>query len=160
MKLKKLFIIAAVLFMAVRLSAQEKQNDNTSALTLGHGYRAFVEVNGFGDLPGIDISTTHGYQFNRNIFVGAGATCGIMMGGEYSYAHTDVRYDFVFNDKITPFADMRVYFNKYGVGLMPSIGYRYRHLNVSVKYWIGSSSERDKFFTTFCVGLDFGGRKR
>ena len=60
MKVKVIATMLLLLSLATNVMGQESKN------SLGRGYRGFVEVG----LPGI--STTHGYQFNPNIFVGVG----------------------------------------------------------------------------------------
>ena len=113
-------------------------------------------MNGKYDLGEFDFSTTHGYQFNPNLYAGLGYSYGAVIGGYFSYVHADIRYDFTFKEKITPFADLRVSFNKEGVIVQPAIGYRYKHINLSVRYWIG----KDDNTLTFGIGYDFGGRKK
>ena len=111
------------------------------------GYRGFVET-GFSRslnrIPSLDLtngeyknnhdafillSTTHGYQFNKNLFLGG----GIMLGfGEETELpiYVNGRYDFKFN-KITPFADLRIGYNigkegrSSGFWFSPTIGYRF-----------------------------------
>ena len=89
-------------------------------------------------------------------YAGLGYSYGAVIGGYFSYVHADIRYDFTFKEKITPFADLRVSFNKEGVIVQPAIGYRYKHINLSVRYWIG----KDDNTLTFGIGYDFGGRKK
>ena len=151
----KLILVALFFSVAVSMSGQET-SVNKESNSLGHRYRAFVEMNGKYDLGEFDFSTTHGYQFNPNLYVGLGYSYGAVIGGYFSYVHADIRYDFTFKEKITPFADLRVSFNKEGVIVQPAIGYRYKHINLSVRYWIG----KDDNTLTFGIGYDFGGRKK
>lgn len=155
MYLHKLLLLGLFLSMTVSLSGQEKVY-NTEVKAFDHGYRAFVEINGIYNLAGFDFSTTHGYQFNSNLYAGAGVSYGAVIGGYYSYAHADIRCDYVYKDKITPFADLRISFNKSGALLQPAIGYRYKRLNVSARYWLNKYDD----IMTFGVGFDFGGRKK
>ena len=60
MKVKVIATMVLLLSLSFNAMGQEGKK------SLGSGYRGFVEV----DIPGI--STTHGYQFNPNIFAGAG----------------------------------------------------------------------------------------
>ena len=144
----KLILVALFFSVAVSMSGQET-SVNKESNSLGHRYRAFVEMNGKYDLGEFDFSTTHGYQFNPNLYAGLGYSYGAVIGGYFSYVHADIRYDFTFKEKITPFADLRVSFNKEGVIVQPAIGYRYKHINLSVRYWIG----KDDNTLTFGIGM-------
>lgn len=138
--------------MACHVMGQEIETSMVSR-DLGHGYRAFVEVEALKDLGAINFSTTHGYQFNPNLFVGAGVDYGAVIGGFFSFVHADIRYDARFAGKYTPYADLRVSASKSGMDILPSIGYRFKHVNIGAKYWIKSD------VLTFSIGFDFGGRK-
>ncbi len=112
------------------------------------GYRGFLEVGASGGMREIGasdgigareyyythdgiifISTTHGYQFNENFFLGGGFILGFGVEGEFP-VYIDGRYDFKFN-KITPFADLRIGYNLWkeghagGFWFSPTIGYRF-----------------------------------
>ena len=66
---------------------------------------------------------------NMHSYAGLGYSYGAVTGGSFAYAHADIRYDFTFKEKVTPFADLRVSFNKESVIVQPAIGYRYKHIN-------------------------------
>lgn len=154
MKLARLFIMTVIFSIAANLFGQEG-NISTETSSLGHGYRAFAEINVLNNGGGLDISTTHGYQFDSNLYAGAGVSYGAVIGGYYSFVHAEIRYDFVIKEKVTPFADLRVSYND-GVIIQPAIGYRYKHLNVSARYWLNKFDD----IITFSIGFDFGGRKK
>lgn len=109
------------------------------------GYRGFFEWdNSFGSMPYFDhsvgenkndfqwifgCSTAHGYQINKNVFVGAGL---LVAFGAPSLECTlpvffDFRYDHSFG-KFRPFGDLRIGYNLTdggGVYFSPTIGYRF-----------------------------------
>lgn len=153
--MKKFILIcfAFLLSMTCHVMGQEVKASYESG-TLGHGYRAFVEVEALKDLGAINFSTTHGYQFNPNLFVGAGVDYGAVIGGSFSFAHADIRYDILSGSRHTPYMDLRLCASKNGTDLLPSIGYRFKHINIGACYWINSDG-----ILTFTLGFDFGGRK-
>lgn len=127
--------------------------------SLNHGYRAFVEIGGWDNLAIVDISTTHGYQFTPNLFAGVGVCYGALIGGTFSTVYLDLRYDFNFSGVQSPYVDFRLSSENHNKGaywFQPAIGYRYKHLNVSARYWLNG----DDNFAGFSIGLDFGGRKK
>lgn len=93
------------------------------------------------------ISTVHGYQINRMLFVGAGLELGhnIDLDSSYIPVFADVRADFRFG-RFTPFADMRVGWtlsDDGGFRLQPMVGYRYNWgrrvgINVGVGFTLQS----------------------
>lgn len=112
------------------------------------GYRFFVDVAdtfGVGDWIDnrVEISTTHGYQFNEHFFIGGG------IGVHYYYDEDFVAIPIFANmridlskTKVTPFIDMRAGYSIYqytGAYIAPSVGVRFRlgtwgALNASVGY--------------------------
>ena len=143
MKVKVITTMVLLLSLSFNAMGQESKN------SLGRGYRGFVEV----DIPGI--STTHGYQFNPNIFVGVGAS---WIGHSDWAALAKFRYDATIKDKFTPFFDVNTYIEKdYEFNIHPSVGYRFKHFNVKVGYLM--DGEGDGGFT-IGIGFDFGGRKK
>lgn len=143
MKVKVIATMLFLLSLATNVMGQESKN------SLGRGYRGFVEVG----LPGI--STTHGYQFNPNIFVGVGAS---WIGHSDWAALAKFRYDATIKDKFTPFIDVNTYIEKdYEFNIHPSVGYRFKHFNVKVGYLMDGEGDGG---LTFGIGFDFGGRKK
>ena len=164
MKQKQTLVILTCLFLlSIPVMGQETEQ-NIPPMPITHGYRAFVDAEGLthstlDHISALGISTTHGYQFNPHFFAGVGAGVFALMGGFPSVVFADFRYDEVFQGQYTPFVDVRLIsnmsFNSFVV--RPSIGYRYRHFNVSAGYWLARKS--DTLFS-IGVGLDFGGRKK
>ena len=143
MKVKVITTMVLLLSLSFNAMGQESKN------SLGRGYRGFVEV----DIPGI--STTHGYQFNPNIFVGVGAS---WIGHSDWAALAKFRYDVTIKDKFTPFFDVNTYIEKdYEFNIHPSVGYRFKHFNVKVGYLMDGEGDGG---LTFGIGFDFGGRKK
>lgn len=60
----------------------------------------------------INLSTTHGYQFNPHIFVGAGVNCMTMIGESLWAYSANVRFDATSKGKLNPFFDLKTYFQK------------------------------------------------
>ena len=143
MKVKVITTMVLLLSLSFNAMGQESKN------SLGRGYRGFVEV----DIPGI--STTHGYQFNPNIFVGVGAS---WIGDSDWAALAKFRYDATIKDKFTPFFDVNTYIEKdYEFNIHPSVGYRFKHFNVKVGYLMDGEGDGG---LTVGIGFDFGGRKK
>ena len=143
MKVKVITTMVLLLSLATNVMGQDGKN------SLGRGYRGFVEV----DIPGI--STTHGYQFNPNIFVGVGAS---WIGDSDWAALAKFRYDATIKDKFTPFFDVNTYIEKdYEFNIHPSVGYRFKHFNVKVGYLMDGEGDGG---LTVGIGFDFGGRKK
>lgn len=114
------------------------------------GYRGFVESESlfFPDLGFVageggdsdfwtGISTTHGYQFNPHLFVGAGMSCVWMLNDDdfhsekskvkYLPLFADLRTDLRFG-RFTPFVDLRVGCNLLRHGAFSgalTVGYRF-----------------------------------
>lgn len=133
--MKKNILIIMILFSFLPALAREPQR----------GYRGFLEWdNSFGSKPYFEhasgqdkndfqwiagISTTHGFQFNRHVFLGAGV---MLAYGFPSLECTlpvflDFRYDYSFN-KFRPFGDLRLGYNFTdggGIYFSPTIGHRF-----------------------------------
>ena len=115
------------------------------------GYRGFVDweyslgyMNTTNDVDGYHrgyewlsgVTTSHGYQFNSHIFLGAGT--GIVPALSAAYVmfpvFVDFRYDYS-HRKFRPFGDVRIGYNiSDGFYMSPTIGYRLnwgRKMNVN-----------------------------
>ncbi len=150
MKTRLLALVALLLTVSFHAMGQHIDDHSTQPADLGHGYRGFAELDFFaGGMP--YLSTTHGYQFNPRLFVGAGVGYGAVIGGTFPGVQVDVRFD-AFEGKHSPYIDLRLL---NGAIFIPTVGYRYRHLNVAAKYWFGDGDD----FAGFSIGFDFGGRK-
>ncbi|MCM0719256.1 hypothetical protein NBH15_13345 [Parabacteroides sp. W1-Q-101] len=98
------------------------------------GYKGFVEFGGgfgVGDWAGnfVGLTTSHGYQFNPHIFVGAGAGFNYDFGNELIFipVFADFRYN-ILNRNITPVFGTKIGYSVYdgqGVFFNPSIGCRF-----------------------------------
>jgi hypothetical protein len=97
------------------------------------GYRGFYELGLFGGVGAdainhTELNTSHGYQFNPNLFVGLGIGLHVFESEAASiplYAH--VRSEFV-DRRITPFADVRLGYafgDIEGLYFSPSVGVRF-----------------------------------
>lgn len=150
------------------------------------GYRGFVEWdNSFCNLPYFDNSTgeyekdlqwmigfttTHGYQINNNLFVGAGILLNLgfpMLEGTIA-TFLDVRYDRCLN-KFRPFGDIRIgYANvgyaltdeKGGIYISPTVGHRFNWggkfgVNIGVGATVQSKKGGADTFFTLRTGIEF-----
>lgn len=137
--MKKIFAFAVAVCLVLAAGAREPQR----------GYRGFVDWdNSIGPIdyldragvggPGHDrdtqwfsgLSTSHGYQINNHVFVGAGAMIsGAVFTSAMIPVFAQVRYDYE-RGKFRPFADLRAGYNLGdgdeggGVYLSPTVGYR------------------------------------
>lgn len=151
MKAKVMAMMAVLLLTVTNVMGQEGKN------SLGHGYRGFIGIEELEDFAAINLSTTHGYQFNPNIFVGVGVDYMGVIGGFGWLEHADFRYDKTFKDKYNLFFDMKIYTYKLKeFKFRPSIGYRFNHFNINAGVWMGKG---DNLFS-IGIGWDFGGRKK
>ena len=153
MKVKFIATMLLLLSLATNVMGQDGKN------SLGRGYRGFIETEEWCNFAVLNVSTTHGYQFNPNIYAGIGVGVAASIGGSGWYTTANFRYDATIKDKFTPFLDVKIYTRKgYKFDhIHPSIGYRFKHFNVKAGY--GLSKKGDDFFT-FGIGFDFGGRKK
>ena len=139
--------ITTFLMLALALVAFGRQPEQgyRGFIDWSNSYRTTANFTGFPRISSYytGISTSHGYQFNPVLFVGAGLDfehCSKIDSNILAlYAHG--RTDFKFG-KFTPFADARLGYNFVsggGVYFSPSIGYRFNWgrkmgVNVSVGY--------------------------
>ena len=157
MNFKALLFFAVLLTFACIVNAQEVNQEKRSGI-LGHGYRGFVEIERLSDDGGLllyDIQTTHGYQFNPHFYAGLGIGLCTTLVESASILLADFRYD-ILKGKHTPFVDLR-FSGDHGLVIRPSVGYRYKHFNVSIGGWF-RKYENSNYFA-LRLGFDFGGRK-
>lgn len=125
--------IATIIMLVATLAAFGRQPER--------GYRGFIDWSNsyrqtetFTGLPRVSsyytgISTSHGYQFNPHLFIGAGIDferCSKIERDIFAL-YAQGRTDFKFG-KFTPFADLRLGYNFVsggGVYFSPSVGYRF-----------------------------------
>lgn len=150
------------------------------------GYRGFVELdNSFCTLPYFDHSTgeyekdlqwmigcttTHGYQINSHVFVGAGILLNLgfpMLEGTFA-TFVDARYDCSFN-KFKPYADVKIGYASLGYALTedtgslyfsPTVGHRFSWggkfgVNIGAGVTIVSKTDGADTFFTLRTGIDF-----
>ena len=153
MKVKVIATMLLLLSLATNVMGQVGKK------SLGRGYRGFIETEEWGNFAVLNVSTTHGYQFNPNIYAGIGVGAIVTMGGGGWFTTANFRYDATIMGKFTPFFDVKLYTTK-GIKfnhIHPSIGYRLKHFNVKAGYLL--SKKGDDFFSVG-IGFDFGGRKK
>ena len=88
-------------------------NDRKAARNTLKGYKGFVDFAYIGDVSDynaskIELSTTHGYQFNNYFFVGGGVAFNYYTDADLYAApiYANFRANFI-NKKVTPFADVK-----------------------------------------------------
>ena len=152
MKTKIITVAIILLSLVSNVMGQEAKYN------LGRGYRGFIDVEEMGNFGIINFSTTHGYQFNPHIFVGAGVNCMAMIGESLWAYSANVRFDATSKGKFNPFFDLKTYFQKdIFFNLHPTVGCRFNHFNVKAGYWFDQDFAG---FFTIGIGFDFGGRKK
>lgn len=108
------------------------------------GYKGFVDLGyifGVGDygIDRLEISTSHGYQFNPYLFVGAGVAANYYFDAECFglpiFAH--VRGN-ILNNSISPYVDFKIGYSPLedvkGFYMSPSVGCKIKSFNVSLGY--------------------------
>jgi hypothetical protein len=159
--MKRLTILFLVAFFAVYANAIEPQR----------GYRGFLEWDNNISSVNYDVvgrqteyftglSTSHGYQFNSNLFAGVGLTLDRNVDFDewmfpvFAQVRTDQNWG-----GFTPFGDLRIGYNLTdggGIYFSPTVGYRFNwgrkmNLNVGVGLTLrGYSVEKyyDDFYET------------
>lgn len=108
------------------------------------GYKGFIDLGytiGTGDwgVDRIELSTSHGYQFNPYLYVGAGVAANYYLDAEVVglpiFAH--VRGN-ILDNSISPYIDFRIGYSPLedvqGLYMAPSVGCKIYSFNVSVGY--------------------------
>ena len=107
------------------------------------GYKGFIDFGytfGVGDwgIDRLELSTSHGYQFNPYLYVGGGVAVNLFEGdivGLPIFAHVRAN---VSNKHISPYIDLRIGYSPLedvkGVYMAPSIGCKIKSFNVSMGY--------------------------
>lgn len=158
-------------------TTKETVGGDASQSFLSRGYRGFVNFKGFlGCLNGGGITTTHGYQFNGNMYAGLGV--GLLIAEDY-HADDDgcnddmcailpiyglFRYEFV-KRRISPYAELSLggmAGDVYGFMFSPMVGVRFNRFNMSAGMltvpnahaWGGDTETRNQF--VFNLAVDFG----
>lgn len=153
----------------------------------GKGYKGFVDL-GYSlftsnpEAGTVNLTTTHGYYFSKNVFVGVGTGIHYEFGNEYYDdilyipVYGDVRFSFPISNKWSMFTDVRVGGNFYtgessfGLYANPSVGVRIpvsnkNGINIAVGYETMSYSYEGYYSyntetefihnISFKVGFDF-----
>lgn len=109
-------------------------NDRKTARKTLKGYKGFVDLACIGDVSDydaskIELSTSHGYQFNNYFFVGGGVALNYYADADLVAApiYANFRANFI-NKRITPFADVKT---GYSVG---DIEGAYASIGVGVRF--------------------------
>lgn len=134
------------------------------------GYRGFADIDlgcTFADDPGFttNLSTTHGYQFNGHIFLGAGLGIGYngAQGGREGYLEIDLPYEYGEGRYVKEY-----YYQHHDAGMQIPIFLDFRYDYSLIKktsfYWnqrIGynAGTNMENFFITPEFGVHFGTRK-
>ena len=123
-------ILVSLLFAAMAYSANAQVVVN--GVREPSGYQGHLEysnlfyVNGLG--TGMDISTTHGFYYTPNMFVGLGIGLHVAPGDAYVPIYAAAKYIFNYRTKISPTVQMKMgsFFNE---GAKPyvdlSFGFRF-----------------------------------
>lgn len=144
---KLLAAILAILLCALCASARQPSR----------GYRGFFELGTeshhennlfFNSYKGyLNISTSHGYQFNPHLFIGAGIAAFNDFAPVFVQARTDWKFGI-----FTPYADMRAGYSIAeggGVYICPSIGYRFnwgRKVGINVSLGITLQGRANDYY--------------
>lgn len=127
-------------------AANFKMRTNTFNNNSGNetGYKGFVDLGytlGVGDwgVDRVELSTSHGYQFNPYLYVGAGVGVNYYFDAEVVglpiFAH--VRGN-ILDNSISPYVDFRIGYSPLkdvqGLYMAPSVGCKIYSFNVSIGY--------------------------
>ena len=154
MKKSKFLALAAALVFCATASAQfsnvKKGGSSASAPTgLQSGYHAFLEAGygvGTGDFGAdcIELTTSHGYQINPYVFVGAGAGVKYYHGPDaWSVPIFANARGTLLDGPISPFLDIKIGYSAADVSgfyFSPSVGYRFNKFTISAGYELQSVS--------------------
>lgn len=159
--MKKLTLLFLLIACAINSSAQDASAEpQPEPITTGlkRGYQAFAEA-GYAAAVGdwgislVTVSTSHGFQFNPNIYLGLGLGLHFAVGGEemtdgdtFLPIFADFRWTMI-KKRVTPFMGVRFggiaaidsYYADGGIHCNPSIGVRIgtrddNAINVSLGY--------------------------
>lgn len=143
---------------------KDVNNHKTARNTL-KGYKGFVDVGYIADLSDynadkVEISTSHGYQFNNYFYVGGGVAVDFYTDADLIAApiFVDFRANFI-NKKITPFADIKTGYSVgdvEGVYVATGIGVRFslkgkKALNLKLEY---NYQQYDYYYRGYYMNFD------
>ena len=155
--MKKLFLLCLVSLCALQASAQyyghsgygNRFNRSSSGEYLSTGYRGMVEIaNGAcfdADFSTL-FSTTHGYQFNQHIFLGAFWGLGLGCCGDEFITNLGVNFRAYFlKTRITPYLGAKLGYEYCGsCGSLPHIG-----SDIGVRFGL-----KNKLGLVFAINID------
>lgn len=177
MKCFKYFAVIAAFSLCNTVSAQFSNVNSRTSGSSGldgngpkAGYKGFVDVGytvGLGDngVGRIAFSTTHGYQINPYVFVGAGAGVNCYtQNGSTAWGipiFADARANFL-NNSISPFLDVKIGYSVADISgfyFSPSIGCRFGlSSKVALTLSIGYEMQRAEFYYYYSYGrYSYGG---
>ena len=144
-----------------RMNSVTWKGNQENAFCLNPGYRGFVSVEAaLGDFIGVRLSTTHGKQFNKKIFLGGGV--GMFFAEDWAEEHfsvpvfADFRVDFV-DKKISPYMELRtgVDFALYGeTGFYGNFSFGCRFKRSSISFGVetlrGNYYDDDDYDWVYC----------
>ncbi len=117
--------LISILLLLVSMSVNAQTSDYCS-----RGYHGDIALGLYGDInegcPGFSLSTTHGMQFNRYLFVGGGIDISISDDAQMLPIYAAVRSYFIPRDmRVNPLAELRVGVDALNAGcyISPSIGF-------------------------------------
>lgn len=156
MKKIKLLAVAAALMVSGAVSAQFSNTGRKSSGSGNYdgesGYRGFVEAGytlGTGDNSAdrIALFTSHGYQMNPYVFVGAGAGVNYYYDGEMWSVpiFADARGTLPLDGSFTPFLDIKIGYSAVDVSgfyFAPSVGCKYGKFTFSIGYELQNIGEQ------------------
>lgn len=140
-------------------------NNRKAARNTLKGYKGFVDVGYIADLSDynadkVEISTSHGYQFNNYFYVGGGVAVDFYTDADLIAApiFVDFRANFI-NKKITPFADIKTGYSVgdvEGVYVATGVGVRFslkgkKALNLKLEY---NYQQYDYYYRGYYINFD------
>lgn len=140
-------------------------NNRKAARNTLKGYKGFVDVGYIADLSDynadkVEVSTSHGYQFNNYFYVGGGVAVDFYTDADLIAApiFVDFRANFI-NKKITPFADIKTGYSVgdvEGVYVATGIGVRFslkgkKALNLKLEY---NYQQYDYYYRGYYMNFD------
>lgn len=163
---RRIGITLIALFCCCIASAEELQNEGSKEGAVLNseepnprtkGYRGRVEAGEITDIAdggiyaGFSVSTTHGYQFTPDFFLGAGIGLDYHHGLRTVFMPIFVNLRGYFTDKRkTPFVDLKIGYspiNKTGLYLSPSVGLSFgRSKKCAFNLSIGYNMQQYRFY--------------
>lgn len=155
-------IFAYQMSEVVKITKESTKNKNGNTLNLNNnsgnesGYKGFIDLGytiGVGDfgIDRLELSTSHGCQFNPYLYVGAGVAANYYFDAEVIgmpiFAH--VRGN-ILNNSISPYVDFRIGYSPLedvqGLYMAPSIGCKIKSFNVSLGYVMQKAKYYDYYY--------------